>query len=233
MHTLVLVRHGQSEWNLQNRFTGWTDVDLTDTGRQEAVQAAQALRAAGIEVDMTFTSYLKRAIKTLWIMLEAMDRMWLPVVKDWRLNERHYGALQGLNKEETRKDYGEDQVFLWRRSFETEPPPLSVQDARHPVHDPRYAHLSKEQLPSTESLRMTIDRVLPLWHEQLAHSLRDQTVLVCAHGNSLRGLVKYLDHISDEEISQVEIPTGIPLIYTLDEELRPVDRKYLTVEEGA
>jgi 2,3-bisphosphoglycerate-dependent phosphoglycerate mutase len=225
---LVLLRHGQSVWNMDNRFTGWTDVDLSEQGVAEARAAGQAMDAAGLEFDLCFTSVLKRAIKTLWLALEAMDRMWLPIHNDWRLNERHYGALQGLNKAETAKKYGDDQVFIWRRSFDVRPPPLEAGDERSSRNDPRYAGLVPEELPSTESLKDTIARVLPYWHESIVPNLRaGKRVLISAHGNSLRGLIKYLDTVSDDDIPKLEIPTGIPLVYELDTQLRPTAHYYL------
>ena len=226
--TLVLVRHGQSEWNRSNLFTGWTDVGLSEQGVAEAEQAGFILAANGYGFDCCFTSYLKRAIKTLWIVQERMDLMWLPVEKSWRLNERHYGDLQGKNKDEVKEQKGEKQLFLWRRSYTGTPPPLAENDERHPRFDAKYAKVPLEELPATESLERTVTRVLPYWQDNIAPPLgRGQRVLVCAHGNSLRGLVKYLDHLSDENISQFEIPTGIPLVYRLDQGLRPMDRFFL------
>lgn len=223
---LVLCRHGQSDWNLKNLFTGWTDVDLTEKGIAEAVAAGQLLHSLGYEFDIAFTSVLKRAIRTLWIMLEEMDRMWIPVVRDWRLNERHYGALQGLNKAETSAKYGEDQVHIWRRSYAIPPPELDLDDDRHPTHDRRYAGI--DNLPATESLATTLDRVLPCWNDAIAPELRSgKDVLIAAHGNSLRALVKMLDDISEEEITGFNIPTGVPLAYELDEDLKPVSREFL------
>ncbi|HLT90925.1 MAG TPA: 2,3-diphosphoglycerate-dependent phosphoglycerate mutase [Woeseiaceae bacterium] len=223
---LVLCRHGQSTWNLENLFTGWTDVDLTELGRQEAIAAGRCLREAGYEFDIAFTSVLKRAIRTLWLMLDELDRMWIPVIRDWRLNERHYGALQGLNKAETAAKYGEEQVHVWRRSYATPPPPLDPSDERHPRHDVRYRGI--ENLPATESLKDTLARVKPCWEERIAPELRaGRHVLVAAHGNSLRALVKMLDGISDEDIPGFNIPTGIPLAYELDDSLRPVHREFL------
>jgi 2,3-bisphosphoglycerate-dependent phosphoglycerate mutase len=223
---LVLLRHGESEWNRDNRFTGWTDVDLSDRGRQEAYRAAQLLRERGFVFDVAHTSVLKRAIHTLWIVLDDLDMAWLPVNHSWRLNERHYGALQGLNKQETADQFGAEQVLLWRRSYAVRPPELAPDDERHPRFDPRYARLSSEELPATESLQDTLRRVLPYWHEVIAPELvRGQKVLVAAHGNSLRALVKYLDGISDEDIPGLNIPTGVPLVYELDKELR-VRRSY-------
>ncbi|HEX7061922.1 MAG TPA: 2,3-diphosphoglycerate-dependent phosphoglycerate mutase [Woeseiaceae bacterium] len=223
---LVLCRHGQSTWNLENLFTGWTDVDLTELGRKEAVDAGRCLREAGYEFDIAFTSVLKRAIRTLWLMLDELDRMWIPVVRDWRLNERHYGALQGLNKAETAAKYGEEQVHVWRRSYATAPPPLEPDDERHPSHDARYRGVA--DLPATESLKSTLARVQPCWEELIAPELRrGRNVLVAAHGNSLRALVKMLDRISDEDITGFNIPTGIPLAYELDDALDPVHREFL------
>ena len=223
---LVLCRHGQSDWNLKNLFTGWTDVDLTDKGIAEAVAAGKLLAELGYAFDIAFTSVLQRAIRTLWIMLDEMDRMWIPVVRDWRLNERHYGALQGLNKGETAAKYGDDQVHIWRRSYDIPPPDLDADDERHPAHDPRYAGISN--LPSTESLATTLERVLPCWEEIIAPELRNgKDVLIAAHGNSLRALVKMLDGISDDEITGFNIPTGIPLAYELDDNLDPVSREFL------
>jgi 2,3-bisphosphoglycerate-dependent phosphoglycerate mutase len=223
---LVLCRHGQSDWNLKNLFTGWTDVDLTEQGVQEAIDAARTLNASGYEFDIAFTSVLTRAIRTLWLMLDEMDRMWLPVIRDWRLNERHYGSLQGLNKAETAAKYGEDQVHIWRRSYDIPPPKLDDGDERHPGHDKRYAGI--DNLPSTESLATTLDRVLPCWNEIIAPELRaGKDVLIAAHGNSLRALVKMLDGISDEAITGFNIPTGVPLAYELDDDLKPVSRDFL------
>lgn len=223
---LVLCRHGQSDWNLKNLFTGWTDVDLTDKGIQEAKAAGQLLRDLDYTFDIAFTSVLRRAIWTLWLMLEEMDRVWIPVVRDWRLNERHYGALQGLNKAETAAKYGDDQVHIWRRSYDIPPPPLELDDDRHPSHDLRYAGI--ENLPATESLATTLDRVMPCWHEVIAPQLlAGKDVFIAAHGNSLRALVKMLDGISDEEITAFNIPTGVPLAYELDNDLKPLSREFL------
>ncbi|MDH3351332.1 MAG: 2,3-diphosphoglycerate-dependent phosphoglycerate mutase [Gammaproteobacteria bacterium] len=223
---LVMCRHGQSDWNLKNLFTGWTDVDLTEKGIQEAIDAGQLLNELGYTFDVAYTSVLKRAIRTLWLMLDEMDRMWIPVVRDWRLNERHYGALQGLNKSETAAKYGDEQVHIWRRSYDIPPPELDVDDERHPSHDPRYAGI--EDLPATESLATTLDRVVPCWNEKIVPDLRaGKDVLIAAHGNSLRALVKMLDNVSDEEITGFNIPTGIPLAYELDEELRPISSEFL------
>jgi 2,3-bisphosphoglycerate-dependent phosphoglycerate mutase len=228
MHTLVLIRHGQSIWNLENRFTGWTDVDLSDQGVREAGDAARLLRDAGLAFDRCHTSYLRRAIRTLWIVLEGMDLMWLPVETTWRLNERHYGALQGLNKAETAKKFSDEQVFQWRRSFDVPPPALDPADARFPGREPRYQGIAAAELPRCESLKDTIARVMPYWHETLAPQIRaGERLLIAAHGNSLRGLVKYLDGMTDAEVSQLNIPTGVPLVYELDDELRSLGRRYL------
>jgi len=229
---LVLCRHGQSDWNLKNLFTGWTDVDLTDLGRQEAVDAGRSLRELGYEFDIAFTSVLKRAIRTLWLMLDELDEMWIPVVRDWRLNERHYGALQGLNKAETAARYGDEQVLVWRRSYATPPPPLEVTDERHPVHDKRYAGIPN--LPATESLATTLERVEPCWNELIVPQLEaGKNVLIAAHGNSLRALVKMLDQVSDDEIVGFNVPTGIPLVYELDDALQPLSREFLGDPEAA
>ncbi|WP_022661945.1 2,3-diphosphoglycerate-dependent phosphoglycerate mutase [Paucidesulfovibrio longus] len=228
MHSLVLIRHGQSAWNLENRFTGWTDVDLTEQGRSEARSGALNLRDEGLDFDICHTSVLKRAIRTLWIVQEEMDRLWLPVRKTWRLNERHYGALQGLNKAETAAKYGDDQVFTWRRSFDVPPPALDASDDRWPGNDPRYADIPRNELPLGESLEMTIARTMPYWFEEIVPDIRaGKRVLVVAHGNSLRGLVKYLDGLDNAAITKVNIPTGVPLLYELDDELRAVSRRYL------
>ncbi|QAZ66904.1 2,3-diphosphoglycerate-dependent phosphoglycerate mutase [Solidesulfovibrio carbinolicus] len=228
MHTLVLVRHGQSVWNLENRFTGWTDVGLTPQGREEAAQAAALLRDGGYDFDACLTSVLSRAVMTLDILLTGLDRLWLPVTKSWRLNERHYGALQGLNKAEMAAQYGEEQVFVWRRSYDTPPPALDPTDERFPGRDRRYATLTEAELPRCESLKDTVARVLPFWHEVMAPAIASGTrLLVAAHGNSLRALVKYLDGIDDDAISECNIPTGVPLIYKLDDALHPVERFYL------
>jgi len=228
MHTLVLIRHGQSVWNLENRFTGWTDVDLSDKGLQEAEEAARLLKDGGYVFDRCHTSYLRRAIRTLWTVLERMDLMWLPVETSWRLNERHYGALQGLNKAETARQYSPEQVFQWRRSFDVPPPALDPSDGRFPGHDPRYAALSAAELPRCESLKTTIERVMPYWHQVLAPQVRSgQRLIIAAHGNSLRGLVKYLDCMGDAEVAELNIPTGVPLVYTLDDDLKSLGRAYL------
>jgi 2,3-bisphosphoglycerate-dependent phosphoglycerate mutase len=228
MHELVLIRHGESTWNRENRFTGWTDVDLSEQGRAEAAAGGCALRERGLTFDVAFTSVLKRAIRTLWIVLDELDLMWIPVHRSWRLNERHYGALQGLNKAEMAAKFGEDQVMVWRRSYDVRPPALEESDERFPGRDRRYAGLRPEELPRTECLKDTVERFLPYWHEAIAPAVRaGQRVLIAAHGNSLRALVKYLDDVSDQDIVGLNIPTGIPLLYVLDAELRPVGREYL------
>lgn len=233
-YKLVLLRHGQSTWNLENRFTGWTDVGLTEQGTLEAHSAGKLLQQDGYTFDIAYTSVLKRAIKTLWIVLEEMDLEWIPVVRNWRLNERHYGALQGLNKAEMAVKFGDEQVLLWRRSYDVPPPALEVDDARFPGHDRRYADLTDEELPRTESLKSTVARMLPYWHETIAPAVKQgKRVLVAAHGNSLRALVKYLDNISEEEIPGLNIPTGIPLVYELDADLKPVTHYYLGDPEVA
>ncbi len=232
MYKLVLLRHGQSTWNLENRFTGWTDVELTEQGRVEARSAGQLLREGGYVFDIAFTSVLKRAIQTLWIVLEEMGLEWIPVVNSWQINERNYGALQGLNKAETAKEYGEAQVKIWRRSYDVLPPMLEWDDKRHPRFDPRYVHLSKEQLTSGESLKSTLERVLPFWHSTLAPTIKTgKRLLIAAHGNSMRAMIKYLDKLSDEEIVELNIPTGIPLVYELGVDLKPVKHYYLADEE--
>jgi 2,3-bisphosphoglycerate-dependent phosphoglycerate mutase len=234
MHKLVLLRHGESTWNKENRFTGWTDVDLSERGREEALEAGRLLKDGGYTFDVAYTSVLKRAIRTLWTTLDVMDLMWIPVRKDWRLNERHYGALQGLNKAETAAKHGEAQVKIWRRSYDIPPPPLTPDDPRHPGRDPRYATLSAAELPLTESLKETVARFLPYWHQTIAPSIeRGSRVLIAAHGNSLRALVKYLDHVSDQEIVELNIPTGIPLVYELDDALKPLRHYYLGDPEAA
>ena len=223
---LILCRHGQSDWNLKNLFTGWTDVDLTEKGIEEALEAGRTVAALDYDIDIAFTSVLRRAIRTLWLMLDEMDRMWIPVVRDWRLNERHYGALQGLNKAETAAKYGDEQVHIWRRSYDVPPPALESDDERHPCHDPRYDGIAN--LPATESLALTLERVRPCWEEMIAPELRaGRNVLIAAHGNSLRALVKMLDEISDEEITGFNIPTGIPIAYDLDDDLKPRSREFL------
>jgi len=231
---LVLLRHGQSTWNLENRFTGWTDVGLTPQGEAEAVRAGEQFLDDGYDFDLAFTSVLKRAILTLHITLGVMDRLWLPVEKHWRLNERHYGALQGLNKAETAAEHSNEQVHIWRRSYDTPPPPLALDDPRHPGHDPRYADLAPDLLPPTESLAMVVDRMLPFWHDRVVPAIRaGKRVLIAAHGNSMRALVKHLDGISDGEISSLNIPTGIPLVYEIDSDLQPIDHYYLGDPEEA
>jgi 2,3-bisphosphoglycerate-dependent phosphoglycerate mutase len=228
MRTLVLLRHGESQWNKENRFTGWTDVDLSEQGRAEARDAGAALRAAGLRFDVAYTSVLKRAIRTLSISLDELDQVWLPVIKAWELNERHYGALQGLNKSETAAQYGEAQVKIWRRAYATAPPALTKEDARWPGHDARYAQLAPEQLPLTECLKDTVARVMPYWEERIVPDLRaGKTVIIAAHGNSLRALVKHLDDVSDEDIVELNIPTGMPLVYEFDDDLRPLRHYFL------
>jgi 2,3-bisphosphoglycerate-dependent phosphoglycerate mutase len=225
---LILVRHGQSVWNLENLFTGWTDVDLSAQGRAEAITAGQQLLKEQLATDIAFTSVLKRAIRTLWIMLDEMDRMWVPVERSWRLNERHYGTLQGLDKAQTVAQHGEAQVKIWRRSYDIAPPPLRADDPRHPRLDPRYARVDPQELPGSESLKDTLARVLPFWHARLAPELRaGNNVLVVAHGNSLRAMVKMLDEVGDSEIAELNIPTGVPLLYELDSALRPRASRYL------
>jgi 2,3-bisphosphoglycerate-dependent phosphoglycerate mutase len=225
---LILVRHGQSTWNVENRFTGWHDVDLSETGRQEAIGAGRELERAGLEPRIAFTSVLKRAIRTLWLILDTTDRMWLPVEGSWRLNERHYGALQGLDKAQTVEKHGAAQVKIWRRSYDIPPPALTLDDPRHPRFDPRYAELDPKLLPATESLEDTLARVLPFWETRIGPELRaDKDVLVVAHGNSLRALVKMLDRMSEDDIVEFNIPTGIPMLYELDAQLAPVSRRFL------
>lgn len=228
MTKLVLLRHGESVWNKENRFTGWTDVDLSEKGLAEAKKAGQLLKSEGFEFDIAYTSVLKRAIRTLWLALDEMDLLWIPTIKTWRLNERHYGALQGLNKAETAEKFGEEQVLIWRRSYDTPPPALEKSDERYPANDRRYAGLSESELPETECLKDTVDRFLPYWHEVIAPSIKQgKKVIIAAHGNSLRALVKYLDNISDEEIVGLNIPTGMPLVYELDDNLKPIRNYYL------
>ena len=228
MKQLVLIRHGESQWNLENRFTGWVDVDLTPTGIQQAIQAGESLKAAGYDFDIAYTSVLKRAIRTLWHAQEAMDRLWLPVVHSWRLNERHYGALAGLNKTETAAKYGDEQVHIWRRSYDVRPPLLDPNDPRTSFNDPRYSKLKKEEIPLGECLKDNVARVLPLWEESIAPALRSgKRVLIAAHGNSIRSLVKYLDDVSDSDIMEINIPNGIPLVYELDDNLKPMKHFYL------
>jgi 2,3-bisphosphoglycerate-dependent phosphoglycerate mutase len=234
MTKLVLLRHGESVWNKENLFTGWTDVDLSDQGRIEAKKAGELLKAEGFTFDVAYTSVLKRAIRTLWTALDEMDLMWIPVHHSWRLNERHYGALQGLNKAQTAAKYGDEQVLIWRRSYDVPPPPLEESDERFPGHDPRYKDLSKDELPKTECLKDTVARFLPYWHETIVPSIKSgKKVIIAAHGNSLRALVKYLDNISDEAIVGLNIPTGIPLVYELDDNLKPIKNYYLGDAEAA
>ena len=231
-YQLVLIRHGESVWNLENRFTGWTDVGLTERGAAEALSGAKALKQAGFSFDLAYTSVLKRAIKTLWIVLEEMELEWIEVIRAWQLNERHYGALQGLNKAEMAVKFGEEQVKLWRRSYDVPPPPLELDDPRHPRFDPRYAGLKNNDLPASECLKDTVNRMLPYWHNTIAPSIKaGRKVVISAHGNSLRALVKYLDNISDADIVGLNIPTGIPRVYELDVNLRPVSSQYLADEE--
>jgi 2,3-bisphosphoglycerate-dependent phosphoglycerate mutase len=231
-HRLVLLRHGQSQWNLENRFTGWTDVELTDEGEHEAREAARLLAQEGFAFDVAYTSMLRRAIRTLWIVQDGLDRMWIPVVHSWRLNERHYGALQGLNKQETALRFGDAQVQAWRRSYSEPPPPLTPDDERWSGRDPRYQFLKPDQVPLTESLRDTVDRVVPFWNDSIAPALsRGRSVLVAAHGNSLRALIKFLDQVSDDDIVGLNVPTGRPLVYELDDRLRPLKHYYLGDQE--
>jgi 2,3-bisphosphoglycerate-dependent phosphoglycerate mutase len=234
MYKLVLVRHGQSTWNLENRFTGWTDVGLTDLGVQEAHEAGKLLVEGGYVFDIAYTSVLRRAIQTLWIVLQEMNLEWIPVTNAWQLNERHYGALQGLNKAETAQKFGEAQVKIWRRSYDVPPPVLELDDERHPRFDPRYASLTPEQLPATESLKITLERVLPYWHSTLAPMIKSgKRLIIGAHGNSIRALVKYLDNISEADITELNIPTGLPLVYELDDDLKPIKSYYLGDPEEA
>jgi len=222
------MRHGESQWNLENRFTGWTDVDLTDTGREQARKAGELLKKEGYTFDLAYSSVLKRAIRTLWIALDAMDAMYTPVGVNWRLNERHYGALQGLNKAETAAKYGDEQVLIWRRAYAIAPNPLSLDDERHPRFDSRYAKIPADQLPATECLKDTVERVLPFWNDSIAPAIRaGRKVLIAAHGNSLRALIKHLDNVSDDDIVNLNIPTGQPLVYELDDDLRPIRHYYL------
>jgi 2,3-bisphosphoglycerate-dependent phosphoglycerate mutase len=233
-HRLVLLRHGESVWNHENRFTGWTDVDLSDRGREEARRAGELLRQHGDGFDVAFTSVLKRAIRTCWIVLDELDLLWIPMDRDWRLNERHYGALQGLDKADTAAAHGEAQTKIWRRSYDIAPPPLALDDPRHPSHDPRYANLPADARPRTESLKDTVARFLPYWRETIAPAIRaGRRVLIAAHGNSLRALVKHLDRISDSDIVELNIPTGIPLVYELDAALVPTTHYYLGDPEAA
>lgn len=234
MHKLVLLRHGESVWNKENLYTGWTDVDLSVKGLEEAHEAGRLLREEGFVFDIAYTSVLKRAIRTLWIVLDEMDLMWIPIINSWRLNERHYGALQGLNKAQTAEQYGEKQVKLWRRSYDIQPPALTKDDPRWPGHDPRYKDLAPEDIPFTECLKDTVARFLPFWHETIVPTLNaGKRVIIAAHGNSLRALVKYLDNISDEDIVELNIPTGIPLVYELDDDLKPIRHYYLGDPEAA
>ena len=234
MYKLVLIRHGESTWNLENRFTGWTDVDLTPTGVEQAKQAGRLLKAEGYEFDVAYTSVLKRATRTLWHTLDELDRTWLPVVHSWRLNERHYGALQGLNKADIAKQYGDAQVLIWRRSYDTPPPPLEAGDTRSERGDLRYAKLDPQQVPLTECLKDTVARVMPFWNEALAPAIRSgRRLVVAAHGNSIRALVKYLDDVSDADIVGLNIPNGIPLVYELDADLKPLRHYYLGDQEAA
>lgn len=234
MYKLVLLRHGQSTWNEENRFTGWTDVDLTEQGKREALEGGKLLKAGGYTFDVAYTSVLKRAIRTLWIVLDEMDLMWVPVHRAWQLNERHYGALQGLNKAETAAKHGADQVLVWRRSYDIPPPPLPDNDERLPERDPRYASVPKNLLPKTEALKHTVDRFLPYWFEEIVPAIKaNKKVLICAHGNSLRALVKHLDKISDKDIVELNIPTGIPLVYELNDDLTPRKNYYLGDPEAA
>lgn len=232
MYKVVLLRHGESSWNKENRFTGWTDVDLSEKGLQEAIRAGQVLSQEGYKFDIAYTSVLKRAIRTLWITLDGLDLMWIPVIRNWRLNERHYGALQGLNKAETAKKYGEDQVKVWRRSYDIQPPALEKTDERYPGKDPRYADLKENELPVTECLKDTVARFVPYWESTIAPMVKSgKRVLITAHGNSLRALVKYLDNIPDNEIVELNIPTGIPLVYELDKNLKTIKHYYLGDQE--
>ncbi len=228
MYKVVLLRHGESEWNKENRFTGWTDVDLSQKGLEEAAKGGLLLKAEGYTFDVAYTSVLKRAIRTLWIVMDKMDLMWIPVIRNWRLNERHYGALQGLNKAETAAKHGEEQVLIWRRSYDIPPPALEVSDPRHPSHDRRYASLTPSELPATECLKDTVARFVPYWENEIAPAVKSgKRVLIAAHGNSLRALVKYLDNVSEAEILKLNIPTGIPLVYELDGNMKPIKHYYL------
>ncbi|HLG55788.1 MAG TPA: 2,3-diphosphoglycerate-dependent phosphoglycerate mutase [Vicinamibacterales bacterium] len=234
MFRLVLLRHGESTWNKENRFTGWTDVDLSEKGIEEAHEAGRLMNAEKFEFDVAYTSLLKRAIRTLWIALDEMDMIWIPEFRSWRLNERHYGDLQGLNKAETAARHGEAQVKIWRRSYDIPPPPLTAEDPRHPSHDRRYANLKRGEIPLTESLKDTVARFLPYWHETIAPDIKDgKRVLIAAHGNSLRALVKYLDNVPEEEIVELNIPTGVPLVYLLNDDLKPLQKFYLGDQEAA
>ena len=233
MYKVVLLRHGQSQWNLENRFTGWHDVDLTEQGQAEARAAGQVLKENGFVFDKAYSSLLKRAIRTLWLALEELDQVWLPVRRNWRLNERHYGALQGLNKAETAEKHGEDQVLIWRRSYDVPPPPMEKDDEGYAGNDIRYADLPEADIPLTECLKDTVDRFLPYWHETIAPDIKaGKRVIIAAHGNSLRALVKYLDDLSEEEVLKLNIPTGMPLVYELDANLKPIKNYYLGDEEA-
>ncbi len=228
MYKVVLLRHGESTWNKENRFTGWTDVDLNEKGIEEAKASGKILKEEGFDFDIAFTSVLKRALRTLWLCLEGMDRLWIPVEKNWRLNERHYGALQGLNKAETAEKHGEEQVLIWRRSYDIPPPALEKTDERYPGNFPAYKDVDEADLPTTESLKLTVDRFLPYWFDTIAPTIKSgEKVLIAAHGNSLRALVKYLDNVSEEDIIKLNIPTGVPLVYELDEDLKPIKHYYL------
>ncbi|MFX1390289.1 MAG: 2,3-diphosphoglycerate-dependent phosphoglycerate mutase [Promethearchaeota archaeon] len=232
MYKLVLLRHGESTWNKENRFTGWTDVDLSEKGIQEAKEAARLMKEEGYTFDIAYTSVLKRGIRTLWIVLDNMDLMWIPVYRSWRLNERHYGALQGFFKDEMARELGEDQVLIWRRSYDTPPPALKTTDPRYPGNELKYANLKPDELPLTECLKDTVERVLPYWHEEISPIIKSgKNVLISAHGNSLRALVKYLDNMPEEEIVSLNIPTGVPLIYELDDDLKPITHYYLGDQE--
>jgi 2,3-bisphosphoglycerate-dependent phosphoglycerate mutase len=232
MTKLVLIRHGESTWNKENRFTGWKDVDLTEKGREEAKKAGVILLKEGFTFDIAFTSVLKRAIRTLWIVQDEMNLMWIPVTKSWRLNERHYGALEGLNKAETAEKYGEEQVHIWRRSYDIPPPAMEADDERYAGKDPRYKDLKFNEIPLTESLKITVDRFLPYWFEQIVPVIKTgKKVIIAAHGNSLRALIKHLDNISDEDIPNLNVPTGIPLVYELDDDLKPIKSYYLGDQE--
>ncbi len=234
MYKIVLLRHGESDWNKQNRFTGWTDVDLSEKGVAEAAMAGKLMKEAGFSFDVAFTSLLKRAIRTLWLALDEMDLLWIPVYKTWRLNERHYGALQGLNKAETAQKFGDEQVHIWRRSYDIQPPALTPDDERYPGKDRRYADLTAAELPLTECLKDTVARFLPFWHESAVPAIKaGKQVIIAAHGNSLRALVKYLDNVPNDEIVELNIPTGIPLVYELDAELKPIKHYYLGDPEEA
>lgn len=233
MYKVVLLRHGQSQWNLENRFTGWHDVDLTEQGQAEARSAGQVLKENGFVFDKAYSSVLKRAIRTLWLALEELDQVWLPVCRDWRLNERHYGALQGLNKAETAEKHGEDQVLIWRRSYDVPPPPMEKSDEGYAGNDIRYADMDEADIPLTECLKDTVDRFLPYWHETIAPEIKvGKRIIIAAHGNSLRALVKYLDDLSEEEVLKLNIPTGMPLVYELDADLKPIKSYYLGDEEA-